>query len=138
VLGELRGPEAEPIVVLGGQDEQLDAGVFEHSRPLAGVKVGRVEQRWVFLALTPLAVGEGVHAKVGKGDKLVPLPGQLLRAGQREGLCGQSHGGGEAECAEQQSEDSERLIGGNWFLHSEPELTGAKPGEQERRRMDAR
>jgi hypothetical protein len=138
VLGELRGPEAEPIVVLGGQDEQLDAGVFEHSRPLAGVKVGRVEQRWVFLALTPLAVGEGVHAKMGKGDELVPLPGQLLRAGQREGLCGQSHGGGEAECAEQQSEDSERLIGGNWFLHSEPELTGAKPGEQERRRMDAR
>jgi len=66
VLGELRGPEAEPIVVLGGQDEQLDAGVFEHSRPLVGVKVGRVEQRWVFLALGAEA---WVVSRVGK-DRL--------------------------------------------------------------------
>jgi hypothetical protein len=84
---------------------------------LARVKVGWVEQLGVFVALAPLAVGEGVHAKVGKGDELMPLPGQLLRAGRREGVGGKGLRRAEADGADEQSEGGESIDEDRWSVH---------------------
>ena len=96
VFGELRRPETEAVMVLSGQDEQLDAGRLENGSPLSGVEVARVKTLGIFVALPPLAVGKGVHAKMGEGDEFVVLPGQLLGAGERERIGGDSTGTGEA------------------------------------------
>ena len=71
--------------MLGGQNQQLDAGLLEHGGPLAGVEVGGVEEAGILRALAPLAVGKGVNAEMRKRNDLVALPGELLRAGNRQG-----------------------------------------------------
>jgi hypothetical protein len=92
-------------VVLGGQDEQPDAGLVQHARPLPGVKIRRIELLGIFLAVAPFAVGEGVHAKVRKGDDLVALPGKLLGGGDRLRGGGRRGRWQQACCAKQEEKE---------------------------------
>ncbi len=71
-------PQAEPVVVLGGQDEELHPGSLEDLHPLARVEVGRVEECRRFLAVAPFPIGEGVHAEMREGDELAGLPLELV------------------------------------------------------------
>ena len=80
VLGVLARPEAEAVVVLAGEDEQLHAGLLAGRGPLVGVEGRGIEELRVFLALAPLAVGEGVHAEVGEAGELQLLPGESAAA----------------------------------------------------------
>jgi hypothetical protein len=45
VFGELGRPEAESVVMFGGEDEALHAGLLGDTDDLVGVEVGGVEQR---------------------------------------------------------------------------------------------
>ena len=81
VVRELGGPEAEAVVVLGGEDGELEAGVLEGLGPLAAVEGGGIEDLGVLFAGAPLAIGEGVDTKVDKGGQLQLLPGHLTRVG---------------------------------------------------------
>ena len=85
VVGQGRRPEAEPVVVLGRDDERLHPGVLDHPDPLPGVEGGRVEELGILRPLAPFAVGEGVHPEMGEGDELAGLPGRLARRGHDRG-----------------------------------------------------
>ena len=53
-------------------------------------------------AIAPLTIAEGIHAKVGKRDKLVALPGELLRVGDRGHVSGADRAGNQAQESEGQ------------------------------------
>ena len=86
VLGELRGPQAEAVVVLGGEDEALQARRLRRADDLVGVEVGRVEDRRGLVPVAPLLVGEGVHREVQEAVDLELVPAELPRA--RHGAVG--------------------------------------------------
>ncbi len=77
VLCVFAWPEAEPIVVLGGDDEQLHAGILDSGDPLSCIKVRGVEGRWAFRSVSPFLVHEGVHAEMREGNEFLLLPGEL-------------------------------------------------------------
>ena len=104
MFGELRGPQAEAVVVFGGQDEKPDSGILEDGGPLPGVEVGGIEPPRIFLAVAPLAVSEGVHAEMSERDELVPLPGELLRGGNGKSVGGAAEADGNEECRRQNEE----------------------------------
>ena len=83
VVGILGGPEAEAVVVLGGDDDALHAGVVERLGPLLAVEAGRVETLQRGVAISPLAVAKGVGTKVDEGIGLHLLPSHLVLGGQR-------------------------------------------------------
>src|SRR2546423_13630529 len=64
VLGEPAGPEAEAVVMLGGENQRAGAAGSGGAGPLPRVQARRVEHRRVLAAVAPLAVGEGVDAEV--------------------------------------------------------------------------
>src|SRR6186713_388823 len=72
-----RGPEAEAIVVLRGEDHRLEARIPRRSRPLRRIETRRVEDGRVFFPFSPLPVRERVHAEVDEHREFVALPGQL-------------------------------------------------------------
>ena len=74
VLGGLRGPEAEAVVVLGGEDDALHAGALERAHPLLGVEALGGEGLSGSIAIAPLEVVEGVEAEVHEGVSLQLLP----------------------------------------------------------------
>ena len=76
--GGLGRPEAESIVVFCRQDRHFESGLAEGSDPLFGIKVRRSEQGWTFLAVTPLASGEGVHSEMEESGHFQILPIKLL------------------------------------------------------------
>jgi hypothetical protein len=53
VLGQLRRPQAEAVVVLGGQDDPAHARLARDARPLAAVELRRREGRFGLLARAP-------------------------------------------------------------------------------------
>ena len=89
VVGVLRLPDAEAVVVLGRHNEAREARVLDHldvavgieARELVHVLVGLGHA--VAVALAPLDVGEGVRAKVAEGRKRVALVVELAVVGQR-------------------------------------------------------
>ncbi len=88
-------PQAEAVVVLGGQDHGTEAGRAGGARPLTGIEPVRVEDRRILGAVSPLAVGEGVHAEVEEHRQLVALPGELrdLTPLLPSPRCGEGDGG---------------------------------------------
>jgi len=96
VFRVLARPQAEAIVVLGGQDQPLHASLFGDSRPLVGIQLSRIEQLGRFVAVAPFAIGERVQRKVDKAVELQRVPRQVgfarhrtKRLGRRERLGGQ-------------------------------------------------
>ena len=79
VVRELGGPKAEAVVVLGGENGELEAGLFKGLGPLAAVEGGGIEDLGILFASAPFAIGEGVDAEVDEGRQLQLLPGHLTR-----------------------------------------------------------
>src|SRR2546422_9029979 len=77
--------------MLRGEDHGTEAGRTGGARPLAGVEPRRVEDRRILGAVSPLAVGERVHAEMEEHGQLVPLPGEL-RGGGAGALLGRQGG----------------------------------------------
>ena len=89
IVGELRRPEAEAIVMLSRQDDSLYAGGFEGPHPLLAVKPRRVEDSRIGVTVSPLAVRESIGPEMDECPDLVLLPGYLGRGGDgRERLGG--------------------------------------------------
>ena len=91
MVGGLGGPEAEAVVVLGGDDDALHAGVVERLGPLLAVEACRVECLRVGVAISPLTVVECVQSEVDEGVSLHLLPVYLLLLGQRQHWLGGFH-----------------------------------------------
>ena len=87
VLGELRGPQAEAVVVLGGEDEALQARRLGRARRSGRrrTSVGSKIRRGL-VPVAPLLVGEGVHREVQEAVELELVPAELPRA--RHGAVG--------------------------------------------------
>ena len=60
IVGELRRPEAEAVMMLCRQDDSLYAGGFEGPHPLLAVKPRRVEDSRIGVTVSPLAVRESI------------------------------------------------------------------------------
>src|SRR5262245_58903959 len=74
MFGVTAGPEAETVVVLGGQYQLLQSPGFASGDDLVSAEVRRVEDRGILIAGSPFAVGEGVDREVQEsvGFKLMP------------------------------------------------------------------
>src|SRR5438105_12656142 len=83
VLGVLRRPEAEAIVVLAGENQALHPAVFRSRDDLVGIEVRGIENRRRFIAIAPLAVRECVHGEMEEAVELHFVPAELSR--RREG-----------------------------------------------------
>src|SRR5699024_3762270 len=81
VVGGRGGPQAEAIVVLGGEDDVLRAELSSQSGPLLDVEVGGVEELWGERAVAPFPTGEGVDPEVEEDPETVTLPGELRGCG---------------------------------------------------------
>jgi hypothetical protein len=77
VLGHGARPEAEPVVVLGGEDHPRHPGADDRTHPLVDVDGVGVEQCRVLVAEPPLAVGHRGHPEVEERVELERLPVQL-------------------------------------------------------------
>ena len=84
VLRPLRRPEAEAVVVLGGEDEARHAALAGDARPLAAVERGGREDRGILVAVAPLEAGERVGREVDEAVERLLVPGELARAGKRD------------------------------------------------------
>src|SRR6266545_1555238 len=78
MLGVFARPQAESVVMLADQDQAAHTGGFGGAGDLLGVKGGRIEETWGFIARTPFPIHESVHAEVDKAVKLQLVPEQLL------------------------------------------------------------
>ena len=81
VFRKLCGPQAESVMMLGGKDYALHTGCHKGLHPLLAVQLGGVERGRVGVAITPLAVVEGVQSEMHKGIGLHLLPLHLFRFG---------------------------------------------------------
>ena len=77
VLGVLARPQAEAVVVLRGEHQPLHARGFDGLHPLVAVQIRGIEHALWLRARAPLAVGEGVHAKVYERIEIQVEPVQL-------------------------------------------------------------
>lgn len=77
------GPEAEPVVVLAGEDQGLHAGILQGFHPLLRIKSRWIEYGGIFITITPFLVGKGIGGKMDEGILLQFVPGKLLIVRQR-------------------------------------------------------
>ena len=108
VFGNRAGPQAEAVVVLGGDDDALETGCLGRSHPLVAVQVCGVEEVFGFGAFSPFQAGEGVGAEVTEHIQFHILPGNLFGRGQ---------GAVRLFCAG--GKDQAKGQCGNPFIHSE-------------------
>ena len=71
------GPEAESVVVLGGEDDPAETRILGDSRPLVAVQVRGLEKVFRFRSLAPFKAGECVGAEVDEHIHLHSLPRNL-------------------------------------------------------------
>ena len=83
VRGGACWPEAEAVVMLGGEDHGLHTGGSGGAGPLPGIEGGGIEDARVLGTVAPLTVGEGVHPEVHEERELVALPVELGARGTR-------------------------------------------------------
>ncbi len=81
VIGVGAWPEAETIVVFGGEDQPLHACLGGHTGDLSGIERCRREELRRLVAIAPLFVGEGVHREVDEAGDFHRLPAELPLAG---------------------------------------------------------
>ena len=68
-------------MMFGGEYHQFETCILKGFHPLFGVKLRRVEQRRILLAVAPFAISKGVDAEVQECGKLQILPCQLIGCG---------------------------------------------------------
>ena len=83
VVGIHRGPEAETIVMLGGDDDATQTGSLAGPCPLPGIESGGGEEAWRSVAISPFTVFKRVQPEVDEGIGLQLLPCHLTGRGQR-------------------------------------------------------
>ena len=70
-MGGLFGvPEAEAVMVLGGDQHALNARLFDGFAPLVGIKPFGVKEGGVLRPIPPFPAGKGVDPEMEKGGKL--------------------------------------------------------------------
>ena len=74
VIGVIRGPQAESVVVLCGQDDSGETGLPRHGDPLSRAELGGVEHGRVRVPRPPLRVRESVGAEMQEEGHLRELP----------------------------------------------------------------
>ena len=79
VLGHPAGPQAEAVVVLGGENERSGPSGFGGTGPLSGVEGAGGEDGGILASVAPLTIGEGVDAEMQEQRQLFPLPRELGR-----------------------------------------------------------
>ena len=77
IVGGLRGPEAEAIVVLGGEDDPLHPSTLEGGDPLLGVESLGSEGLRGGITVAPLEVVESIEPEVHEGVGFQFLPRYL-------------------------------------------------------------
>ena len=77
------GPEAEAVVMFGGEDDATHACSLGCGDPLVAVEGGGIEDVFGFGTLAPLFAGEGVGAEMAEHVHLHALPPHLLGCGAR-------------------------------------------------------
>lgn len=77
------GPQAEPIVVLGRQDEPLQATGLGGCYPLVRIKGRGIEHRRILVAKTPFAIGEGIGGEMNETIHATTVRGELAVTGDR-------------------------------------------------------
>src|SRR3954447_15904488 len=88
VFGGLGGPEAESVVMLGGEDDFAHAGIGKRAGNRVGVELYRVEEGRRFVAVTPFLVCEGVDGEMQEAGELQVMPGELTCARNGTPGCG--------------------------------------------------
>ena len=84
IVGQLCRPEAESIMVLGGENHTLHASLCESPGPLLCIQMCRVESHGICIAIPPLHIVERVQSEVNEGIRLHLLPLHLLLS--RDGI----------------------------------------------------
>ncbi len=79
------GPQAETVVMLGGDDGHLESSLLQALYPLFRIETGGIEQGGGFFPVAPFAIGKGVDAEMQKGREFQLLPLVLLRSGHKPG-----------------------------------------------------
>ena len=77
MLGVFRGPEAETVVVLAGENQAFHPCVVCRADDLFSIEVSRVEYGGRFIAVALLFVGEGIGREVYEAVELHLMPPQL-------------------------------------------------------------
>ena len=88
ILRRSRRPEAEAVVVLGGQDDTLQSGRLNRTNPLFAIEVGRVECRSRRIAITPFQIIERIQSEMHERIRLQFMPFHLLGRRHRQNRCG--------------------------------------------------
>src|SRR5690554_3545027 len=74
----LGGPKTKTIMMFGGEDDHFESGLLEYSYPLLVIEIGWVEQRRVFVSVTPRFSCECVDLKMHEDDQFELLPCVML------------------------------------------------------------
>jgi hypothetical protein len=82
MFGVATRPEAEAVMVLGGQDQLLEPTRLEGGYDLVGIEIGWVEDRGIFITRSPFAVRECVDREVYETVGFQVMPCTLPRGGQ--------------------------------------------------------
>ena len=75
------GPQAEAVMMLGGENQSAHARGFGHLHPLAAIQARGIENSGILPARAPFPAGKGIHAEMDKAVKahiqpaLLPLRG---------------------------------------------------------------
>lgn len=113
IVGVIRGPQAEPVVVFCSEDYCGKTRIFSDPYPLRCVELGGVEDGGVSVAGTPLGVREGVGAEVEEEGHVAQLPLELER--RREGQNWKRRGFPGTRCRDQEmTETQEENL--NWEI----------------------
>src|SRR3954452_21908322 len=74
VVGVAARPEAEAVMVFGGQDQLFEPARLQGGHDLVGIEIGWIEDRGIFITRSPFTVREDVHRKVYEtvGFQLMP------------------------------------------------------------------
>ena len=83
VFAVFAGPEAKAVMVFGGDDDAFHTGELRGTRPLPGIKFGRIEHFGVFVPMPPFLIGKGIRAEVDEHVifQLLPLHLRIGRQG---------------------------------------------------------
>ena len=87
------GPQAETVMMLGGEDDAFHAGLRQRFHDRVRVESRGGEKVWILVAVAPLLAGERIHGEMQKRGGFELMPAELPRG--RNGAIGSGDGGAE-------------------------------------------
>ena len=82
MFGVAARPEAEAVMVFGGQDQLLEPTRLAAGHDLVGIEIGWVEDRGIFITRSPFAVCECIDREMYETVGFQGMPCPLPRGGQ--------------------------------------------------------